>query len=332
VISRHGGTAPTGTTTRVVDASMTLINEVYRRPLDPGYAEAAARRTAGEQPRTASGRVLLVALAAVLGLGIAAATIALRQPASSAVAARDVLEKQIQERGAVADAAQQRIDQLTAEISGLQGDALGGTGSTLASQIAGDAVAAGSVGANGPGLRIVLSDAPTNDPDKQDPADRVQDVDLQVVVDGLWAAGAEAVAVNGQRLTSTTAIRSAGDAILVDLVALSSPYTVEAIGSAPHMQADLARTTAGQHLATLRTTYGIGVTMSSEKHLALPGSGQAVLHYAQPTDGQDGSPSATSTGSAPTGTETGTTRGDEPGARATENVAGSAATQGRTGT
>ena len=56
-----------------------------------------------------------------------------------------------------------------------------------------------------------------------------------------------------------TAIRSAGDAVLVDLVALSSPYTVEAIGDAVDMQTALARASAGQHLATLRATYGIGV-------------------------------------------------------------------------
>ena len=330
--SRHGGNGPEGTT-RVLDASMTLINEVYRRPLDPGYAEAAARRQAGDRPLTARGRAVLVVLAAVLGLGIATAATALRQPASSAVAARDVLEKQIAERSATADAAQRRIDELTGKIAALQGDALGGSGSTLASQLAGDAVAAGSVGATGPGLRIVLSDAPTNDPDTQDPSKRVQDVDLQVVVDGLWAAGAEAVAVNGQRLTSTTAIRSAGDAVLVDLVALSSPYTVDAIGNATHMQADLARTMAGEHLATLRTTYGIGVDMSSQKHLSLPGSGQVVLHYAQQADGPDGAPTGTSTSTAtPGATGTGSARGAAAGSGSIENVAGSAARQGRTGT
>ena len=40
--------------------------------------------------------------------------------------------------------------------------------------------------------------------------------DLQIVVNGLWASGAEAVSVNGQRLTSKAAIRFAGQAILVN--------------------------------------------------------------------------------------------------------------------
>ena len=48
------------------------------------------------------------------------------------------------------------------------------------------------------------------------------DRDLQVIVNGLWAAGAEAIAVNGQRLTACSAIRSAGEAILVDFRPLSA--------------------------------------------------------------------------------------------------------------
>ena len=59
---------------------------------------------------------------------------------------------------------------------------------------------------------------------------RVLDVDLQSVVNGLWAGGAEAVAVNGQRLTALTTIRAAGSAILVDFRPVTSPYEVSAIG------------------------------------------------------------------------------------------------------
>ena len=67
---------------RSPDASMTLLTEVYRRPLDPGYAEAAARRAAGSEPRrTRRSTAGLVALAVALGLGATAATLALRQPA-----------------------------------------------------------------------------------------------------------------------------------------------------------------------------------------------------------------------------------------------------------
>ena len=54
--------------------------------------------------------------------------------------------------------------------------------------------------------------------------------DLQKVANDLWAAGAEAIAINGQRLTATSTIRSAGAAILVDFRPVTSPYEVSAIG------------------------------------------------------------------------------------------------------
>ncbi|WP_448629457.1 DUF881 domain-containing protein [Cellulomonas soli] len=139
----------------------------------------------------------------------------------------------------------------------------------------------------GTGLRVVLSDAATTDPDTQDPNERVQDFDLQVLANGLWAAGAEAVAINGVRLTATSAIRTAGSAVHVDLVPLSSPYTVEAIGDPAQLQTRLAQSSAGTHLASLRSMYRIGVQLKSVHELELPGSGQVTLRYARVPEGTD---------------------------------------------
>ncbi|NUU17720.1 DUF881 domain-containing protein [Cellulomonas humilata] len=260
---------------------MTLLTEVYRRPLDPGYAEATARRAAGTGPRrTWRSTAGLVALAMGLGLGATAATLALRQPAGAVLAARELLEAQIEQRSSEADDVQAEITAMTDEIAMLQEELLGDEGQSVRDEIDADSVQSGVTAVTGPGLRLELTDAPSDNPDEEDPELRVQDVDLQVVVNGLWAAGAEAIAVNGQRLTAMTAIRSAGDAVLVDLVALSSPYTVEAVGDAAGMQTELARASAGQHLATLRTTYGIGVQMTSQSRLELPGTGLVTLHEA----------------------------------------------------
>jgi uncharacterized protein YlxW (UPF0749 family) len=294
---------------------MTLITETYRRPLDAGYAEAAARRAAGTAPRrTWRSAVGMVVLAVGLGVGATAATQALRQPAGSAAAARQLLETQIEQRGAEADELQTQITAMTTQIAALQEELLGTEGQPLQDEIAAGAVPAGVVPVTGPGLRLVLTDAPSDTPDVEDPALRVQDVDLQVVVNGLWAAGAEAIAVNEQRLTATTAIRSAGDAVLVDLVALSGPYRVEAIGDAVDMQTELARASAGQHLATLRSTYGIGVQLSSQSRLELPGTGLVSLHEAQVPASRTAAPDA---------------GGDAP---EDAGVAGSAGPTGRDGT
>lgn len=305
--ARHGSSEPP----RSPDASMTLLNEFYRRPLDPGYAEATARRAAGTGPRrTWRSTAGLVALAVGLGLGATAATIALRQPAGAVLAARELLEAQIEERRAEADEQQSDITAMTDEIARLQEELLGDEGQSVRDEIEADSVQSGVTAVTGPGLRLVLTDAQSDNRDEEDPELRVQDVDLQVVVNGLWAAGAEAVAVNGQRLTAMTAIRSAGDAVLVDLVALSSPYTVEAVGDAVSMQTELARASAGQHLATLRTTYGIGVQMTSQSKLELPGTGLVTLNEAEVPDAS----------SAP-----------EPGARAGGDASGRSLVAGSAG-
>mgnify|MGYP006206322601 CR=1 FL=1 len=55
---------------------------------------------------------------------------------------------------------------------------------------------------------------------------------LQDIANALWSAGAEAVAINGQRLTATSTIRAAGGAILVGFRPVTGPYEVSAIGPA----------------------------------------------------------------------------------------------------
>ena len=277
---------------RAVDESMTLLNELQQRPLDPGYAEAAARREArtaaaaaapartGRRPGAWAVWLVVVVVAAALGVGVAAAALALRLPTADDRQARQLLESQVRDRKDEVQQLTASNAQLAAEVSALQQTALRSEDPALLTTTQHWSIAAGTAPVTGPGLRVVLSDAQgaADDPENLDL--RVQDVDLQVLVNGLWAAGAEAVAVNGQRVTGTTAIRSAGSAVLVDLVPLVGPYTVEAVGDAGDLQTALARSSAGQHVAMLHATYGIGVVISSQPKLALPGSGATALHSA----------------------------------------------------
>lgn len=278
--ARHAVPAPV----RAADESMTLINEVYRRPLDPGYQEAADRRASGRMPRrTRRGAAALLVLAVVLGAFATTSAVALRRPAPAVLEARALLEAEIRERTALADGLRRTNAELSVEIARLQAQAASTDDPVLFAQLQHDAVAAGVVPVTGPGLRVVLTDGvPDEDAAGDEGNDAlVLDHDLQILVNGLWAAGAEAVAVNGERITSTTAIRSAGAAVLVDSTALSSPYTVEAIGDAATMQTRLARLSAGQQLASL-SQYGIEVQVSAQRTLHLPGRGQLVLRSAEP--------------------------------------------------
>lgn len=267
------------------DASMTLLNEVYSSSLDEGYALVAARRAAGNATRPYAARRAVVLVVAVgVGLASSAAAIALHQPTAAAQEARELLESSIVDRSEEAAALQEEVAALSSNITALQSALVGPESTLLQEAAAVGVVEAGQVPVAGSGLRVELSDAPDADPDAGDDDARVQDVDLQILVNGLWSAGAEAIAINDQRVTATTAIRSAGSAVLVDLVPLSGPYRVEALGNPVELQTGLARDTAGQLLTALRTTYGIGVDISRQDELSLPGAGQVTLRHATVPD------------------------------------------------
>ncbi len=99
---------------------------------------------------------------------------------------------------------------------------------------------AGLVALKGPGVIVTMVDSPRHPGPGEDPYFYiVHDVDLNALVNELWAAGAEAIEVNGQRIVTRTAIRCVGPTILVNTVRLASPYTVKAIGPAADMEGGL---------------------------------------------------------------------------------------------
>lgn len=268
------------------DASMTLLNETMKRPLDPGYAAAARRRAeraaAGEptEPRVPA---LVTAMLVAVGLGllVTAAVTHLRAPQPAATQARAVLAEQVAERSLEVEALTDRSVALAAQV-----DELGRAG-TLPSALREandlDKLANGTTAVDGSGIVVTLTDGALADEERDQ---RVWDTDLQYVVNALWASGAEAIAVDGERLTAVSAIRSAGDAILVDLQPLNGPsYRVEVIGDPEKLQVEFARSSGTAYLQVLGTQ-GIesGVEAADELHLSA-GRPQTLRWAATP--GQD---------------------------------------------
>jgi hypothetical protein len=91
----------------------------------------------------------------------------------------------------------------------------------------------------------------------------ISDRNLQDLVNALWAAGAEAVDVNGQRLTALTAIRSAGEAVLVDFRPLSPAVRRAGVGDAADLQVELLDGPTGRRLTTVRLALRLGASRSS---------------------------------------------------------------------
>jgi uncharacterized protein YlxW (UPF0749 family) len=98
-------------------------------------------------------------------------------------------------------------------------------------------MAAGLLQITGKGIRIILSDSETKPKEYEDPVFRVVHYDqLELLINELWAAGAEAIAINGRRLGATSGFSCAGTTILIDTNRLAPPYLIEAIGDSDNLK------------------------------------------------------------------------------------------------
>jgi uncharacterized protein YlxW (UPF0749 family) len=269
---------------------MSLLIEAASNPVDPGYAEAAARRAL--PGATARRSRATTALAGLLVAALATWTVwaarQLRAPEPDVLQARTLLEEEIAGRSAAAQSALEEIEALSAEVDALAAEALGGSGDPALRELARLGPAVGTVAVTGPGLVVTLTDsarAASGDPEAAD--ERVHYVDLQILTNGLWQAGAEAIAINGHRLTALSAVRFAGEAIIVELTPLLGPYRVEAVGDPEGLRTGLARTAANRHLALLRDTYGIGADVVTAAELTLPAVRMPTLRVARPVTDSD---------------------------------------------
>ncbi len=146
------------------------------------------------------------------------------------------------------------------------------------------ALLAGIRPVRGEGIEVLLSDSP---PEERPPADagdfEIQDVDIQLVVNQLWALGAEAVAVNGQRMIATSAIRSAGGTILVNYRVLTSPYRIVAIGPARALDRRFRATALARRFRGWVDIYHLGFTVKMTRNVSVPAFGGSVhFRYADP--------------------------------------------------
>jgi uncharacterized protein YlxW (UPF0749 family) len=146
---------------------------------------------------------------------------------------------------------------------------------------------AGLTGISGPGLSVTLDDAPPQAggglPSGATGDDLViHQSDVQGVVNALWAAGADGVAIMGQRLIATSAVICVGNTLLLQGRTYSPPFIVTAVGSAAQMRQQLAASTEVQLLKEAVNDYGLTYDVSDERQVALPAyDGPLEMRYAQ---------------------------------------------------
>ena len=269
------------------DASMTLITEMMQRPLDPGYAVAAeSRLKSGLPPATSHNGPMLVIFAVLVGALLATSALALRAPTTSASQIKNELVGRIEASRAHADAQTRLIATLRSEIDTAQAAALDQQSqSGLADQLSKLELVAGTVPVTGPGLEVTVDDAaaPVNPKTATGPDQgKVIARDLQIIVNGLWQAGAESISVNGHRLTARAAIRFAGEAILVDYRPLVRPYVITAIGDPGSLSVEFAGNDGGSYLQSLKANYQIRGDIRARDSVVVPGEPALSLQEAKP--------------------------------------------------
>ncbi|MFF3243965.1 DUF881 domain-containing protein [Streptomyces sp. NPDC002870] len=271
------------------DASMSLLTNVMEHSLDDGYAEAAARREAegGGLPRTLRAKLGLAAGLVLTALVVTVGAAQARISAPVVAKEREELIDRIGAETSDADALERSVDELRDEVGDRQRKALktqgGGQGELVA-------LLSGATEVEGPGVKLVVDDAKDTDQGGDGPREssgfsdtgRVRDRDMQRIVNGLWESGAEAVAINGQRLTALSAIRAAGDAILVDNRPLVPPYTVLAVGDGKKLSTAFQDSADGQYLHALQENFGIRTSISSEEKVRLPAAPSLIVRTAEP--------------------------------------------------
>lgn len=279
---------------------MSLLTNVMDHSLDDGYAEAAARREAEGRtglPRTLNAKLWLAAGLVLTALVVTVAAVQARVDAPTVAKEREELVDRVEEGTQKADDLEERIELLRKSVSAKQNKALeehGGDRGVLT------ALLAGATPVEGPGVKLVVDDAKNT---RQEGGDgprsesgfsdtgRLRDRDLQRVINGLWGAGAEAVSINSQRLTALSAIRAAGDAILVDNKPLAPPYTVLGVGDGRELSSEFRDSPDGRYLQVLKERYGVRYNISAQDEVRLRAALSLSVRTAEPAKTGKGSTS-----------------------------------------
>lgn len=266
-----GGGRGTDTRERVLPEHVTtpLLTLITARSMDEDYAHVARKRAAAGDAPTTRSRPHWASIVAVVVLGVMAAV----------VAAQTDREAEVNELGRAALV--ERIEVEKDRLAGLQRDVaevtsanqdVASNNTTVQGQL--DDIAArvdraelstGFAAVRGPGVKITVDNRENTDVDNE-----IRDEDLATLVDGLWAAGAEAVAINDQRINALGGIRNTGRAVHVNGRPVLAPYVVQAIGDTRSLQARLLQTSEGRAWFLLVNGLDLLYTAKNVDNIRLP--------------------------------------------------------------
>ncbi len=185
----------------------------------------------------------------------------------------------------VADLRDQQL-QLRQQINALTGSVSNEAMTSARRKVAALTPVAGLTAVKGPGLRVVLDDAPQDQatPEGFDPnLLLVHQQDIQGFVNALWAGGATAISIQGQRLVSTTGVKCVGNTVVLQGVPYSPPYVIEAVGDIATLRSALEQSQAVRRYREYVDRFSLGLTVTAVPGLAVAAyDGVPQLQHAQP--------------------------------------------------
>jgi uncharacterized protein YlxW (UPF0749 family) len=268
------------------EQTMPLLALITQRSLDADYEYVATRkRAAGQDPsvRQVPRRTAAIVLLA-FGLLVTVAAVQTSRNASVDAASRSSLIDQINlRRQAVADQ-QRQVSRQQADQLALQRSLTRVNTEAQATQARLSRVRAGTgFGAvKGSGVEATVASAPGSDNNQL-----VRDSDLTLLTDALWAAGAEAISVNGERLTVLSSFRNVGIGILVNSRPVNPPYVFDVIGDPQTLPANLLSSSVGSQWYALKNSLGFRFEVHNAPSLTLPAAEPPDLRSARPAGPED---------------------------------------------
>jgi uncharacterized protein YlxW (UPF0749 family) len=269
-----------------------LLTLIVARSMDEDYAHVAEKRAAADDVRPQVARPHWSSVGAIVVLGIMAAVVAAQTDRQADVneLSRAALIEQIDSRSAAVRDLQRQVADLSSSNAerASNNTLVQGQLDDIDARVRRAELNTGYSAVRGPGVRITVDNRPGADVDSE-----IRDEDLAVLVDGLWEAGAEAIAINDQRLNVLGGIRNTNRAIHVNGRPVNAPYVVSVIGDNRTLQARLVETYEGQQWFGLVSGLEFLYRADNVDDIRLPAAPERTLRdvielNADPDGGPDG--------------------------------------------
>ena len=266
------------------DDSLRLIDDLTNRPMDPMFSDSRLDKRPKSAFRVWSTRVIVFIICVAVGFSGSIIVQILHTDPRKEI--RSSLAKELTQQT-------KHLNTLNSEVSSLrvkvenQSKKLANT--TKDDTLTYDEMATGTIPVTGPGIMLTIanplaanSDTTSGSLPRESSSNIrvVTDGDLQVFIQILWQAGAEAISINGYRLGVQTSVRTAGQTILVGVNQVQSPYKIQAIGDASALASAVGEKSQRSLYTTLKGA-GIYPQITTSKSITLEAASSSEISYAE---------------------------------------------------